>query len=196
MSFFLGNENSHSSPISILYCITLFIYRLLYLVKMQAVAIIASPLPSLRNFNCNVPSSFISNNAQRNSHLSTRTAAVIGIDLGTTNSAIAYVGPEGPEVITDADGHGQDHHTAVPHYVLPGEAGGVTLGWPGWRAGRSPAPPAARLVPNSTTPQLDPPHPAGPPRGRHTGVLHPDSARNGKGAGRAGRIGRVPPALF
>ena len=35
----------------------------------------------------------------------TRLYAIVGIDLGTTNSAIAYVGPDGPEVIRDGDGN-------------------------------------------------------------------------------------------
>ena len=35
----------------------------------------------------------------------TRFQAIVGIDLGTTNSAIAYVGSEGPEVIRDGDGN-------------------------------------------------------------------------------------------
>lgn len=35
----------------------------------------------------------------------TRLHAIVGIDLGTTNSAIAYIGSEGPEVIRDGDGN-------------------------------------------------------------------------------------------
>lgn len=73
---------------------------------MQAAASLAMPLPSLRNFRpCAVPGSLNFNNARRGAELFTRTSAVIGIDLGTTNSAIAYVGTDGPEVIRDADGH-------------------------------------------------------------------------------------------
>ncbi len=48
---------------------------------------------------------------------------VVGIDLGTTNSLVAYAGPKGPEVIRDASGDG-----LVPSVVSIGEDGTVYVG--------------------------------------------------------------------
>src|SRR6478672_11707918 len=48
---------------------------------------------------------------------------VVGIDLGTTNSLVAYAGPKGPEVICDASGDG-----LVPSVVSIGEDGTVYVG--------------------------------------------------------------------
>jgi Fe-S protein assembly chaperone HscA len=48
---------------------------------------------------------------------------VVGIDLGTTNSLVAYVGPHGPEVIRDASGD-----ALVPSVVSIGEDGTMYVG--------------------------------------------------------------------
>src|SRR4051794_31346645 len=48
---------------------------------------------------------------------------VVGIDLGTTNSLVAYPGPKGPEVIRDASGD-----ALVPSVVSIGEDGSVYVG--------------------------------------------------------------------
>src|SRR6478735_2880779 len=48
---------------------------------------------------------------------------VVGIDLGTTNSLVAYAGPKGPEIIRDASGDG-----LVPSVVSIGEDGTVYVG--------------------------------------------------------------------
>ena len=48
---------------------------------------------------------------------------VVGIDLGTTNSLVAYVGPKGPEVIRDSSGD-----ALVPSVVSIGENGTVYVG--------------------------------------------------------------------
>ena len=48
---------------------------------------------------------FVNASPQRNAFTRNRLHAIVGIDLGTTNSAIAYVGSEGPEVIMDGDGN-------------------------------------------------------------------------------------------
>jgi len=48
---------------------------------------------------------------------------VVGIDLGTTNSLVAYVGPKGPEVIRDSSGD-----ALVPSVVSIGDNGTVYVG--------------------------------------------------------------------
>ncbi len=48
---------------------------------------------------------------------------VVGIDLGTTNSLVAHVGPKGPEVIRDASGDG-----LVPSVVSIGTDGTIYVG--------------------------------------------------------------------
>lgn len=48
---------------------------------------------------------------------------VVGIDLGTTNSLVAYVGPNGPEVIRDANGD-----ALVPSVVSVGDRGTMFVG--------------------------------------------------------------------
>ena len=48
---------------------------------------------------------------------------VVGIDLGTTNSLVAHVGPSGPEVIRDASGDG-----LVPSVVSIGQEGTIYVG--------------------------------------------------------------------
>jgi Fe-S protein assembly chaperone HscA len=48
---------------------------------------------------------------------------VVGIDLGTTNSLVAFVGPNGPEVIRDASGDG-----LVPSVVSIGMDGAIYVG--------------------------------------------------------------------
>src|SRR6478752_4052517 len=48
---------------------------------------------------------------------------VVGIDLGTTNSLVAHVGPNGPEVIRDASGD-----ALVPSVVSIGEDGTIYVG--------------------------------------------------------------------
>jgi Fe-S protein assembly chaperone HscA len=48
---------------------------------------------------------------------------VVGIDLGTTNSLVAHVGPNGPEVIRDASGNG-----LLPSIVSIGPEGTIYVG--------------------------------------------------------------------
>lgn len=54
----------------------------------------------------------VNNASPRRAFTSTRLQAIVGIDLGTTNSAIAYVGSAGPEVIKDVDGN-----TTIPSVI-------------------------------------------------------------------------------
>lgn len=78
-----------------------------------------------------VPSPF-HNNVHRSIKTNLRLQAIVGIDLGTTNSAIACVGPDGPKVIQDSQGNvttpsivaitevPSNHHTSIPLYhILP-----------------------------------------------------------------------------
>ena len=50
-------------------------------------------------------SSSLRHPSQRRILPSTRLSAIVGIDLGTTNSAVAYIGPNGPQCISDAAGN-------------------------------------------------------------------------------------------
>ncbi len=49
---------------------------------------------------------------------------IVGIDLGTTHSLVAYSGPAGPEIIRDANGEGR-----VPSVIAFAPDGRVTVGW-------------------------------------------------------------------
>ena len=48
--------------------------------------------------------------------------AIIGVDLGTSNSAVAVVGPDGPRVISDADGN-----ASVPSVVSITQVGAMVM---------------------------------------------------------------------
>jgi len=52
-----------------------------------------------------------------------RSHAILGIDLGTTNSSVAIIGEEGPKVISDEFGNRQVPSVVVitdVRYIIPG----------------------------------------------------------------------------
>ncbi|KAH7616496.1 putative Chaperone protein dnaK [Nannochloris sp. 'desiccata'] len=67
----------------------------------------------------------VNNASPRRAFTSTRLQAIVGIDLGTTNSAIAYVGSAGPEVIKDVDGN-----TTIPSVITITWDDELLIGWP------------------------------------------------------------------